>query len=98
MKRLLIPFIALALCPPAQALDMSICNRTAADSENSVDTIGADGQLRDNGLLDAACSETESGNLLNTQFNDVKTGQHAIGLWGDKYENSVEVSESCALL
>ena len=95
MKRLLIPFIALALCPPAQALDMSveIAKLQIPKIQRHQD---ASIELHDKGLLDAACSENESAKLLMQMNYSALVSINPI--WGELYENSVEISETCALL
>ena len=95
MKRLLIQFIALALCSPAQALDMNveIAKLQIPKINRHLDAVSS---LRDQGLLDAACSENQSAKLL-IQFN-YSALVSLNPLWHDLYENTVQVSETCALL
>ena len=94
MKRFLIPFIALALCSPAQAdVSRGIAEIQIPKIERHQDAFQ---ELHGKGLLDAACSENESAKLL-MQFN-YSALVSISPIWGELYENSVEISETCALL
>ena len=88
MKRLLIPFIALALCQPAHA-SIDIAKIQAPKIQRHLDAIAP---LAEKGLYNAACSEAASAELLIRLNYSALTSIDP--LWADLYANTMAIGQN----